>query len=393
MAVQKWTLTDVGQSLNIDQWETEVEMKVEGLPSLKGSIRKYTLRGGRQEGVEVVEVDNGRCRFAVLCTRGMGVWRAEQNGITFGWAAPAATPVHPRHVPLYDPSGIGWLDGFSEMLVRCGLENNGAPQFCDKGILEYPLHGAIANLPAETVEVTFDDQTGAITVVGTIRESRLFFKNLKLQTVYRTSLGGNGFDVDDTVTNLSAQPGEFQLLYHVNFGPPLVEPSGEVILAHETVSPRDAEAARCADNWNRIDPETPGSSEVCYYFQPSKAAGDGMIRSMLHNADATLGVSLDYRPESLPCFTLWKSRLDRRDGYVVGLEPGTNYPNTRSYEKQNGRVVQLTPEASREMNLSLRFHTNAVEVVEARDVAESQCDVSPMRLIDQPMSGLSPAGK
>ena len=32
-----------------------------------------------------------------------------------------------------------------------------------------------------------------------------------------------------------------------------------------------------------------------------------------------------------------------RDGYVTGLEPGTNYPNPRPFEKARGRVVTLPP--------------------------------------------------
>ena len=36
-------------------------------------------------------------------------------------------------VPLTEPSGLGWLSGFDELMVRCGLESNGAPDFDDSG--------------------------------------------------------------------------------------------------------------------------------------------------------------------------------------------------------------------------------------------------------------------
>ena len=36
-----------------------------------------------------------------------------------------------------EPSGLGWLDGFDELLVRCGLESNGAPEFDADGRVVY----------------------------------------------------------------------------------------------------------------------------------------------------------------------------------------------------------------------------------------------------------------
>ena len=37
------------------------------------SVRKLTLHGGKQEGVDVIIVDNGKLQFTVVPTRGMGV--------------------------------------------------------------------------------------------------------------------------------------------------------------------------------------------------------------------------------------------------------------------------------------------------------------------------------
>src|SRR3954454_6328226 len=38
-------------------------------------VRMRSLRGGRSEGVQVVEIDNGAMCVDVLPTRGMGIWR------------------------------------------------------------------------------------------------------------------------------------------------------------------------------------------------------------------------------------------------------------------------------------------------------------------------------
>ena len=53
----------------------------------------------------------------------------------------------------------------------------------------------------------------------------------------------------DKVTNLSAAASDFELLYHINFGVPLVQP-GEGVAAGEEASPRDAVAAADLPTWN-----------------------------------------------------------------------------------------------------------------------------------------------
>src|SRR5438128_6451206 len=108
-------------------------------------VRLRTCRGGRSDGVQVVEIDNGHFSIDVLPTRGMGIWRVRRGERTLGWKSPAREPVHPAFVPLMEPAGLGWLDGFCELLCRCGLESNGPPEFDDAGRLVRPLHGRIAN--------------------------------------------------------------------------------------------------------------------------------------------------------------------------------------------------------------------------------------------------------
>src|SRR5438046_2587173 len=101
---------------------------------------------GIRAGVDVLALDNGKLRLDVVPTRGMGIHRVavkgDQEVPTIGWKSPVRGPVHPSLVNLGEPSGLGWLDGFDEFLVRCGLESNGAPDFDSKtGRLTYPLHG------------------------------------------------------------------------------------------------------------------------------------------------------------------------------------------------------------------------------------------------------------
>ena len=84
---------------------------------------------------------NGDFHFIVVPTHGMGIRRAKSWRAALRLAVAGQGPVHPALVHLWEPSGIGWLDGFDELLVRCGLDSNGAPEFRPDGRLRYPLHG------------------------------------------------------------------------------------------------------------------------------------------------------------------------------------------------------------------------------------------------------------
>jgi hypothetical protein len=56
-----------------------------------------------------------------------------------------------------------------------------------------------------------------------------------------------------------------------------------------------------------------------------------------------------------------------RDGYVTGLEPGTNYPNARPFEKARDRVVTLPVDGHyiAETALEVLTTAEAVKAVEA----------------------------
>ena len=359
MAEKTWTLTDVRQ----DRFVEAFRLTPDDVSGDAGgySITKRTLRGGPRDGVDVVEVDNGTFRFTVIPTRGMGVWQASCDGVRLGWNSPVSGPVHPGLVRLNDPSGLGWLDGFDELLVRCGLEYNGGPELNDDGTVRYGLHGKIANTPAHKVEVSVDGQRGRIDVAGTVDEARLFGNKLRLVSVLSTTVGQQGFSVSDTITNLSAEPGELELLYHTNFGPPLLEPGSKVILPVRRLAAYNKASLEGIARWDSFGTGSPGTAEECFLFELA-AAADGRTQAVLRNAGGDRGVSYTFNKKQLPWFTLWKNSQAAADGYVTGLEPGTDLPNAKSFEKNKGRVVVLQPGESRHFELALEFLADSAAV-------------------------------
>lgn len=388
MAGKTWTLTDVERDVYVEQ--IKLSPNEVGGTARGYSVTKRTLRGGLRDGVDVIEVDNGVFSFVLVPTRGMGIWRARQGDLQLGWKSPVMGPVHPAFVNLSEASGIGWLDGFDELLVRCGLESTGAPDFNPNGTVRHALHGKIANRPAHKVEVTIDGDSGQITVTGVVDEARLFGNKLRLTTVVTTRVGQPGLTVTDTISNLSAEPGELMLLYHTNFGLPLVDPGSKVVLPVRKLVPRDAVAAQSGPTWNVYDPEIPGSSEVVFFLELA-ADATGQTQALLHNSAGNRGVSLKFNKNQLPHFILWKNRQAAGDGYVTGLEPALNFSNAKSFEKQNGRVAVLGPRESRTISLTLEAHADAASVAAAQKaVAGFQQGVTP-EFLQQPDPKWSPA--
>ena len=385
MATKSWLITDVSQRIHVaDLAEDLAEVGA----ALKGcSVTKRTLHGGLSEGVDEITVETGAGKVVLLPTRGMSIWKAWAGDLELGWKSPNHGPVHPQYVDLGEPSGLGWLDGFDELLPRCGLESNGAPEHDPKtNRLLYPLHGRIANRPAAKVEVTADGETGEIRVTGVVRETRFHFLKLQMVSTLTMKAGQSGFRIRDEIENLSANPAEIQMLYHFNFGEPLLDAGSRFVAPLKTVVPRNERAAAGINGW-----ENYGAGEVGYeeqvYFMEVVGDAEGNSRSLLKNAHGNAGVSLHFNKKQLPCYTVWKNTTDSRDGYVTGLEPGTNFPNPRTYEGKHNRVVKLKGGGKFAFDVGLTPHTDAAGVAEAEKAIAALQSGTPRRVYDAPQRG------
>lgn len=335
-------------------------------------------RGGCSEGVRIVEIANGLIAIDVLLTRGMGIWRVRRGQTILGWQPPNCLPVHPAFVSLTEPSGLGWLDGFNELLCRCGLESNGPPEFDDAGRLLRPLHGRIANLPAHSVELLVDEDAGRLMLRGSVDESRFHFQSLRLETSITTTFGSKEFSWSDEVKNIGGREALMQMLYHFNVGLPLLRPEARILAPVAAVAPLTQAAAReGVERWHIMPPPRSGSAEQVYCLDLA-ADQTGNTRVLLDGLTGGEAVEMRFNKQALPCFTLWRNTPDQRDGYVVGLEPGTNFPNPRSFEQRHGRVVTLAKDQSWRASVAVAWHTDSKAIASAQDAIHAlQAEKSP----------------
>jgi galactose mutarotase-like enzyme len=342
------------------------------------SVRVATLQGGKQEGVDVVIVDNGKLQITVVPVRGMGLLAVRMGDVRLGWDSPVQEVVHPKFINLQSRGGLGWLEGFNEFLCRCGLESNGHPG-TDKFInnvgaeatMELTLHGRIANLPARQVEVVVDREAPyRIRLRGRVEERMFYGPKLELETELSTEPGSAGFRVADVITNRGAAAQEFQILYHTNFGRPLLGPGAAFVAPARRVTPFNDHAAKGISTYSDYQGPTLGFIEQVYCLQLF-ADAQGRTLVLLRNPAGDTAASMAFSTKELPYFTLWKNTAAEADGYVTGLEPGTNYPYNRRLERRAGRVPKLEPGKSRHLTIDFQLHSgkDAVQRVQERVLA------------------------
>jgi len=292
----------------------------------------------------------------------MSIGRLNVEGAPLSWQSPVREAVHPSHVDLQDFGGLGWLTGFNEWMVRCGVAFAGHPGVDDGTLLT--LHGRIGNIPASEVEVIVDEEAPhRIRVRGRVDEAMFKFCDFELWTEVSTVPGSPELTICDVLKNRSAYPKEYAMIYHTNFGPPLLQQGSRFVVGPRAdVTPFNADAAAELPSWQTYRARTKGYGETVYCVTP-KAGEEGLAHVALVDADASSGVGLRYTADTLPAFNLWKNTdLDDCHGYVTGLEPGTNFAHNRAKEREAGRVRSLGPHEQVAFGLAFTFLRNADEV-------------------------------
>jgi len=330
------------------------------------SIRLRTLHGGRQEGVRIIDIDTGAMTISVVPTRGMNVLRAVSGNVRLGWDSPVEEVINPAYIELNSRDGLGWLEGFNELVTRCGYEWVGHPGL-DKGEL-LTLHGRASNIPATKVVLSIEDKAPyTIRLKGELKEQAFKKVNFSIATELSTEPGATYFTVRDTLTNRGDYPKEYQALYHNNFGVPLLEKGARFAAPIAQVSPFNEKARAELNDFRSYRGPTVGYDETVYNIIPY-ADSRGQTLAVLHNQAGTLGVRIDYDARQLPMFSLWKNTDTQQQGYVTGLEPGTSFSYNRGYQREVPElnlVPTIGPKESRVFQLRYALLANKSDVDQA----------------------------
>ena len=306
-------------------------------------VESFTYNDGVRDGVRALRVrSGGGLDFTVLPSRGMDIGAASYGGVPFAWVSATGT-AHPH---MLRPEGAGWLRTFhGGLLTGCGLQNAGAVNV--DGGEALGLHGYLSHSPAEEVgvETTWIKDEACFSVQGTIREAVVFGENLRLTRTITTWLGSSTVRFNDVVENVGFEPVPLMLLYHLNFGWPLISEDTEIMIDSTTPPvPRDSVAAEGEGRALRLEAPTPGYAEQCFFHDPV-ADNDGVATVRMVNRARRFEVVIRYDKEAFPFLTQWK--MMGQGNYVCGIEPANCRVSGRAGERDAGRLQTILPGETR----------------------------------------------
>lgn len=315
------------------------------------TIFLFVPRKKHNTGVNAVEVKTGGgLNFTILPDRGMDIAWADYKGMALSFISKTGV-VAPAY---FEPEGNGFLRSFyAGLLTTCGLTYMGAA--CEDEGKPLGLHGRASNIPAEDVCVSNEWQGDdfVMKVRGRIRESAVFGENMTLTREIEARMGENRLIIRDSVENCGFDRQPLMLLYHCNFGYPLLDKDTMLILPENSIKARDAEATKGLGNYDEFDEPIHGYNEQVFYhdFTPQK---DGTITVKLFNknlGESGFGIYMKYSKNQLPHFMQWKQMGEGE--YVLGLEPGTWYPEGRSEARKRGELEYLEPGSSKKFEIEI----------------------------------------
>ncbi len=315
---------------------TPLELKqFAGDLSQLAGVRLVEYQEGKARGLRVAQVWTGSgFRFEILLDRGMDIGAAEHSGRAIAWTFPAlATP------PYHDPYKYAWARTWGGGLVTtCGLDFFGQPEN-DNG-QELGLHGRISHTPAESVRVTqeFRGDDYVLEIEGRVRQSVVFGENLVLTRRISTKLGANNFTIHDTITNDGFRSTPHMILYHCNFGFPVVSPDSEILLDEESVRPRDARAEKGFGQQNHFENPVLDYPEQVFFHKPC-ADANGFAQGSIVNRALNFGAYVKWKLDALPYMGQWK--LMQAGEYVCALEPANYWETPRAKLREEGQLKML----------------------------------------------------
>ena len=310
--------------------------------------KDYTFNDGPARGVRGFDLKNGRgIEMTVLADRGLDIPYLTYKGRQMAFASKTGI----KSPSLYQEEGVrGFLRQFyAGLLTTCGISYAGAP--CEDNSEKLGLHGPVSNTPAGRVgaEVTYQGDEAVIQLKGEIRESRVFGENLVIKRALRLHTETDSLVIEDTVENQGFVKSPLMLVYHINFGYPMLDDGAKVYTSAKEVMPLDENARNGFSRCHLMEEPGDERPEECYFHtvQPEDAF------AMLHNEGLGIAAVIRFDGKAFPLLCEWKCL--RAGDYALGLEPTVSGVLNRNIARESGMLQTLEPGESRTFTLRLEF--------------------------------------
>jgi len=329
-----------------------------------GGIETSILDNGLGKGTRMAWVNTGSgLWYKVVIDRGLDIADAFYNQHSLAWLSHSGVTA-----PRPDANrGLEWLRSFAGgLLATCGLTHVGGPE--SDGFGERGLHGRISNIPASVESIVQPDPIAGkleMSVTAVVKESCVFGPNLELRRTISSRLGEPTVRIHDVVTNLGNTPTPHMILYHCNFGWPLVDEGTQIIWKGKCTSRGlDMDNAIFNSKHNFRKCQKPieshrGGGEACGFIDviPDEK---GVCTAGLYNRKLGLALTIKYKKKQLPCLANWQHFGPGE--YVTALEPGTNPPIGQAKARQQKQLIYIAPGASKTYNLEMMVLTDQKQI-------------------------------
>jgi hypothetical protein len=358
----------------------ELDERTGALAQVAG-IELLEYADGPERGGRMLDARTGAgLSFRIAVDRGFDLLSADYRGVPIGWRSPTG-PRHPALASVEENRGWGFLRSFTGLLATCGLDHALAPatssvaRYIYPGFSEgdYPLHGRISQIPARLLGYgeRWDGDTCTLWAEGEVAQMAVFGENLVLTRRIEAALGGITITVDDRVENRGFRPTPHMLLYHYNFGYPLLDEGAELLVPSRRIVHAVHGDLHAQGVGHRLQGPPKADFREQVYEHDVVAGPDGTASALLINPalGAGFGIRLDYDRAVLPCLIEWQCLQSGL--YVLGIEPSTNHVLGRKFAEERGELIVLEHADERRYRTRLSVLDGAAAIAAARREVEA----------------------
>ncbi|MEN6418452.1 MAG: aldose 1-epimerase family protein [Clostridiaceae bacterium] len=310
----------------------KILMKRLGNMDQLAGIRLSRLESGNAAGKRIAEVYNAAgLRFSVLPDKCMDLFDLSYQGVNLSFHSKNALSAGEPFYPVPSEFFGYWSGG---MLATCGLSNIGGADESDPACI-HPIHGRIGYQSADCFgyDCAWQGDDYILSLEGRMRETRLYGRSLELHRRIQTRLNASEIEITDTITNCSDVPEPIFLLYHFNFGYPLLcEDSVFFCPPSEQIELSDVGDR----NSRSMNAPVDGAAQQTFRHRPLSG---GEIVSGLYNPKLELAAYLRFDSAELPYFLEWKCM--KSHDYVLAIEPVNCPAKGRASDLASGDVPVL----------------------------------------------------
>ncbi len=332
-----------------DQWKGKVSNHIQ-----IGGIETAVLDNGNGKGVRVAWINTGSgLRFRVVLDRGMDIADAFFDKYSLAWISHLG--VTPPDVSANQ--GIQWFHSFGGgLLTTCGLTHVGGPENDEQG--QRGVHDRISHSPAEIVSIRQPDLNRndlTMSITGRMIQSSTFGPHLELVRTIQADLGSSTFRINDKVTNVGNQQAPHMLLYHCNFGWPLIDEGAELYWEGDLTIPNE-QSREIFENGNdyrvcKNPMENHSGTGEAVAFIDAAPTADGYCTCGVINDRIGLKLGLRFQKSQLPWLTNWQHWGNNE--YVTALEPCTHPPIGQAAARKNNTLIFLKPGETKNYELEM----------------------------------------